>query len=227
MSLEALKTLLSQGLTLDQAAESLSISFEAASFMLQASTKKSINVDEMLDEFKPTAIRLLMDIAEHGESEAARVKALQILLTGSGKLPEEGSVNIQGRLDRMKQILGTVQDIPGKDAEPKDGTTLKDIIEEHEIKAEPIKALDYVETKQPEIWGQTLLDGEGFASSSLGSSQESPNTETPKELVPLDSRGDSEHFLIESDPTKPKSNRKSFKNSKEFTIVAGSKYLLS
>lgn len=98
-----LKILVDQGLTLEEAAESLGMHPDAARLAM-ASGRKVKSIAEMIEDFKPEAAKLLMDIARYGENESARVASLKILMTGEGILPDASASELSKRLENMRKI---------------------------------------------------------------------------------------------------------------------------
>lgn len=105
-----IQELVNQGLTPEQAAAALGLEPEAGALALAAS-KKVDSLAAIVEAFKPQAVKVLMDIAQFGENEAARVASAKILLTGQGIMPDISASEISRRIANMKRIQAEVRDI--------------------------------------------------------------------------------------------------------------------
>lgn len=105
-----LQKLMNEGLTLQEAASSLGLDIDGADLAMQSMTKREVSLAELVKQYQPRAVRVLMDIVEHGENESARVKACEIIINGKGVLPEMNASQIAERFAMMKRAVAMVEE---------------------------------------------------------------------------------------------------------------------
>lgn len=121
-----LRSLIREGLTVEQACASLGLDVEAGQLAMLSleSPRKEVSVSELIENFRPEAVGILMDIARCSERDADRVKACQILLEGKGVMPEVNAAAATAlfeKFEQMKRILSpkapVVIDVRGPQSE--------------------------------------------------------------------------------------------------------------
>lgn len=101
-----LKSMVRDGVPIKDAAESLGVSLDAASLAMMGEDKQKVNVTDLIEGFRSEAIEILMDVARHGQKDADRVKACQILVEGKGIMPEVNAAaadKLLGMFEDMKR----------------------------------------------------------------------------------------------------------------------------
>lgn len=116
MNIEQIRQLIENGLSAEEAAESLGLDADAVKFALKGSSKQVMDVTKMVDEFRPMAINILKDIAIGSENDHARVRAIQILMEGKGIAPQTNVSALSERFKMMKEAIKTIREKSIKDA---------------------------------------------------------------------------------------------------------------
>lgn len=110
----------SEGLSLSQACESLDLDIEAGKMALME--HKKVSVEDIIEQFRPEAIEILIDVARTGTRDMDRVKACQILLEGKGVMPEVNAAAASVLLERFRKLKEATGFIDVQDVKPKELT---------------------------------------------------------------------------------------------------------
>jgi len=102
-----LRDMVRKGYKLEDAAAACGLDMDVASMALESmgGCERKVTISELIENFKPKAAEILMEIAENGEKDSDRVKACQILLTGEGVMPEVNALDITGKMILFNQAL--------------------------------------------------------------------------------------------------------------------------
>lgn len=104
-----LQKLIQDGWSLGDAAEALNMDVGSAQMVLASSAKKTLTLSEMINEWKPRGIQILMHIAEDLSAENKdRIAAIKILVTGEGVAPDLKAGGLDERILLMKRAMGVV-----------------------------------------------------------------------------------------------------------------------
>lgn len=107
-----MKLVREHGLSVEDAALALGLDVDTANLAVQADRGEKLNINDMVDSFKPRAIEILQNIAEDPDTEARdKIAACKILLQGEGIMPEINANDLSERIKRMRIAAGRVIDI--------------------------------------------------------------------------------------------------------------------
>lgn len=97
-----------EGYTPTEAAQCMGIDLDAASLASLAFEERVVTIEELIEEGKLKAIKLLNEVIEDVTCETKdRVNAAKIVLTGAGEMPKlNGIVDYEERLRRVRKACG-------------------------------------------------------------------------------------------------------------------------
>lgn len=101
---QKIKKVMQQGnCNAQEACEALGIDCDAAIMADLAESKQTVDIQQLIEDAKPKAVQVLVDIIEDSEAENKdKIAAAKIILVGSGELPNLG---VNGYEDRFKKFL--------------------------------------------------------------------------------------------------------------------------
>lgn len=102
---QQLRALTKKGYTLEVAAKVLNLDLDVAKMAVQSMSGGKTNLQEIVEEFKEEGLEILMEIARNGERDSDRVKAVQLLLSGEGVMPEVNAADISGKMIQFHRLL--------------------------------------------------------------------------------------------------------------------------
>lgn len=110
-----LKELVRKGYRAEDAALALGIDVDVANLAIQQVTMpgRSVTLHELIENFKPKAAEILMEIAQDPDVKAAdRVKACQIMLNGEGQLPEINAFDLGKKMIDFQAAVNRARQMP-------------------------------------------------------------------------------------------------------------------
>jgi len=109
-----LKALVQNGVSIEDAAESLDLDADAAKDYLTGTfSNKELSVDELIKHYKPRMIEVLASIAldDTCDNINARVSAAKVFVEGKGEIPELPVDKLSEAYKKMKSVI-TAQSKP-------------------------------------------------------------------------------------------------------------------
>jgi len=99
--------LIESGYTAEQIAESLGYDIDAVKLVIEnhkAKRSAEVSVEDLINKYRPAMIKVLVDIAESGENESARVAAGRVIVEGKGVMPDLNVNQWSEKFEKIKAI---------------------------------------------------------------------------------------------------------------------------
>lgn len=98
--------LIEQGFSAAQIAEALNYDVDAVELVISNYNKKNKeqSVEDLINTYRPKMLKVLVDIAESGENESARVAAARVIVEGKGILPDLNVDQWSQKFEKIKAI---------------------------------------------------------------------------------------------------------------------------
>lgn len=98
--------LIEQGFSAAQIAEALNYDIDAVELVISNYNKKNKeqSVEDLINTYRPKMLKVLVDIAESGENESARVAAARVIVEGKGILPDLNVDQWSSKFEKIKAI---------------------------------------------------------------------------------------------------------------------------
>lgn len=102
---QQLRALTKKGYSIEDSAAAMGLDVDVAKMALQSMQGRKTSLQEVVEDFKAEGLEILMEIARNGEKDADRVKAVQLLLSGEGVMPEVNAADISGKMIQFHRLL--------------------------------------------------------------------------------------------------------------------------
>lgn len=101
-----LMALVRKGMSVEDAAAALELDIDVAKMSVGSIRKEKFSLADMIEEAKPTAVRVLIDVLENPDAENKdKIAAAKIILQGEGVLPEINANAFSERVRRMREAI--------------------------------------------------------------------------------------------------------------------------
>lgn len=107
MNNSELISLIEQGFTAEDIAKSLGYDVDAVNLVIdnhKAKKSSEVNINDLINKYRPAMIKVLVDIAETGENESARVAAARVIVEGKGTIPDMNVDQWSEKFAKIKAI---------------------------------------------------------------------------------------------------------------------------